>query len=87
MAAISNEREQRRHWHQVRELIDQEADVEDSSHRQGNDEVTSLDTPGIVDIERRIGEKEDQMAFGLPAQFFTGSLWRAARPGNPKWGA
>ena len=28
MAAISNEREQRRHWHQVRELIDQEADVD-----------------------------------------------------------
>jgi len=46
-----------------------------------------LDTPGIVDIERRIGEKEDQMAFGLPVQLFTGSLWRAARPGNPKWGA
>jgi hypothetical protein len=28
MAAISNEREQRRHWYQVRELIDQEADVD-----------------------------------------------------------
>ena len=27
------------------------------------------------------------MAFGLPAQLFTGSLWRAARPGHPKWGA
>ena len=27
MAAISEEREQRRHWQQVRELIDQEADV------------------------------------------------------------
>jgi len=28
MAAISKEREQRRHWQQVRELIDQEADVD-----------------------------------------------------------
>src|SRR5262245_66237740 len=28
MAAISNEREQRRHWHKVRELIDKEADVD-----------------------------------------------------------
>ena len=28
MAAISKEREQRRHWRQVRELIDQEADVD-----------------------------------------------------------
>ena len=28
MAAISNEREQRRHWQQVRELIDQETDVD-----------------------------------------------------------
>jgi hypothetical protein len=27
------------------------------------------------------------MDFGLPAQLFTGSLWRAARPGHPKWGA
>jgi hypothetical protein len=28
MAAISKGREQRRHWQQVRELIDQEADVD-----------------------------------------------------------
>jgi len=28
MAAISKEREQRRHWQQVRELIEQEADVD-----------------------------------------------------------
>ncbi len=28
MAAISKEREQRRHWRQVRALIDQEADVD-----------------------------------------------------------
>jgi len=28
MAAISKEREQRRHWQQVCELIDQEADVD-----------------------------------------------------------
>ena len=28
MAAICKEREQRRHWQQVRELIDQEADVD-----------------------------------------------------------
>jgi hypothetical protein len=28
MAAISKEREQRRHWQQVRELIDLEADVD-----------------------------------------------------------
>jgi hypothetical protein len=28
MAAISKERAQRRHWQQVRELIDQEADVD-----------------------------------------------------------
>ena len=28
LAAISHEREQRRHWRHVRELIDQEADVD-----------------------------------------------------------
>jgi hypothetical protein len=28
MAAISEEREQRSHWRQIRELIDQEADVD-----------------------------------------------------------
>ena len=31
--------------------------------------------------------RSSMMAFGLPAQLFTGSLWRAARLGHPKWGA
>jgi hypothetical protein len=33
MAAIGKERTQRRHWRQVRELIDQEADVDAVSWR------------------------------------------------------
>ena len=33
---------------------------------QSNDEVTSLDARNVVDIERRIGEKEDQIHFRLP---------------------
>jgi hypothetical protein len=35
MVAISHEREQRRHWRQVRELIDQEADVDTVSWKLG----------------------------------------------------
>jgi len=35
LAAISHEREQRRHWRQVRELIDQEADVDTVSWKLG----------------------------------------------------
>jgi hypothetical protein len=27
------------------------------------------------------------MRSSMTAQLFTGSLWRAARPGHPKWGA
>jgi hypothetical protein len=52
MAAISKEREQRRHWQQVRELIDQEADVDAVSWKlrlavlkDGKLDLTGASTP------------------------------------------
>jgi hypothetical protein len=45
MAAISKEREQRRHWQQVRELIDQEADVDAVSWKL---RIAVLKTPSLT---------------------------------------
>ena len=63
--------------------------------------VASLNRPGgnltgVASLVDEIGPKRLELvhellprtsAFGLPTQLFTGSLWRAARPGHPKWGA
>src|SRR6516165_2051623 len=52
-----------------------------SSHRASQPKPTNC-LPAAIGCMR-----SSMTAFGLPAQLFTGALWRAARPGHPKWGA